>query len=89
MPLLQQTWCYRWSSQHMSKVVQYSYSGMGGVDQFDQFMGKLRPSFRKRVWYYPLVRFVLNASVVIGRLIYQKFFVKKSWIFCAALSMPC
>ena len=45
---------------------------MGGVDLFDQFRGKYRVSFRKRVWYYPILRFILNASVVNGWLLYRK-----------------
>lgn len=71
--------CYRWSSKHKSKVavpqpkvIQCYNRGMGGVDQFDQFRGKYRTSFRKRVWYYPLVRFLLNATIVNGWLLYRK-----------------
>ena len=45
---------------------------MSGVDLFDQFRGEYRVSFRKHAWYYPLFRFLLNASVVNGWLLYRK-----------------
>ena len=45
---------------------------MDGVDLFDQFRGKYRVSFQKRAWYYPLFKFLLNASVVNGWLLYRQ-----------------
>lgn len=45
---------------------------MGIVDLFDQFRGKYRVSFCKRVWYYPLFIFFLNASVVNSWLLFRK-----------------
>lgn len=45
---------------------------MAGVDLFDQFRGRYRVSFRKRVWYYPLFRFILNSSIANGCLFYRK-----------------
>ena len=50
--------------------------GMGGVDLFDQFRGKYRSTFRKRVWYYPLFRFVLNASIINLWLLYRNIYEK-------------
>ena len=54
------------------KIIHSYNNGMGGVDIFDQFRGKYRVAFRKRVWYYPLFRFVRNASLVNGWLLYRK-----------------
>ncbi|KAK4299709.1 hypothetical protein Pmani_028025 [Petrolisthes manimaculis] len=71
--------CKRWSKKKKEVVVlpqpnivkQYN-KGMGGVDLFDQFRGKYRVSFRKRVWYFPLFRFLLNGSIVNGWILYKK-----------------
>lgn len=71
--------CKRWSKAKKERVsvpqpviIQHYNKGMGGVDLFDQFRGKYRVTFRKRAWYYPLFRFLLNASVVNGWLMYRK-----------------
>ena len=71
--------CRRWSKQkkyHISiqqpVMIQKYNKGMGGVDLFDQFRGKYRVSFRKRVWYYSLFRFLVNSSVVNGWLLFRK-----------------
>lgn len=53
-------------------IIQQYNKSMRGVDLFDQFRGKYRVPFRKHVWYYPLFRFLLNASLVKGWLIYRK-----------------
>ena len=70
--------CKRWSKAKKERVsvpqpviIQHYNKGMGGVDLFDQFRGKYRVTFRKRAWYYPLFRFLLNASVVNGWLMYR------------------
>ena len=71
--------CNRWSAKHKKvtavpqpKVIQHYNNGMGGVDLFDQFRAKYRVAFRKRVWYYPIFRLLLNATVVNGWLYYRK-----------------
>ena len=63
--------CNRWSAKYKKvtavpqpKVIQHYNNGMGGVDLFDQFRAKYRVAFRKRVWYYPIFRLLLNATVV-------------------------
>lgn len=77
--LLTMSKCNRWSTQHKKvvslpqpRVIQMYNHGMGGVDLFDQFRAKYRISFRKRTWYYPLFRFILNATVVNGWLYFRK-----------------
>ena len=50
----------------------YTTREWGGVDLFDQFRGRYRVGFRKRVWYFPLFRFLLNGSVVNGWILYRK-----------------
>jgi DNA excision repair protein ERCC-6 len=71
--------CNRWSAKHKKvanilqpKIIQHYNNGMGGVDLFDQFRAKYRVAFRKRVWYYPIFRFLLNATVVNGWLYVRK-----------------
>lgn len=61
--------CKMWSKQKKEAVtipqpfiIQEYNSGMGGVDLFDLF----------RVWYFPLFKFVLNASIVNGLLLYRR-----------------
>ena len=54
------------------KIINDYNKCMGGVDLFDQFRGKYRTCFRKRVWYYPLFRFILNATVSNGWILYRK-----------------
>ena len=54
------------------KMIQFYNNGMGGVDLLDQFRAKYRVAFRKRVWYFPLFRFLLNSSVVNGWILFRK-----------------
>lgn len=71
--------CKRWPKQLCNPkvvsqpiLIQNYNQGMKGVEAFDQLRGKYRVSFRKRVWYYPIFRFILNASIVNGWLLYRK-----------------
>ncbi|KAK4314976.1 hypothetical protein Pmani_013759 [Petrolisthes manimaculis] len=70
--------CKRWSKKKKEVVclpqpviIQQYNKGMGGVDLFDQLRGKYRVAFRKRAWYFPLFRFLLNATIVNGWLMYR------------------
>lgn len=63
--------CKRWSKNVKKEVVypmptivnEYN-KHMGGVDMFDQQRALYRIKIRKKCWYWPLIRFMLNGSVV-------------------------
>ncbi|KAJ8931569.1 hypothetical protein NQ314_015516 [Rhamnusium bicolor] len=61
---------FRYSGIHKRKIyvlqpslIKEYNNGMGGVDLFDQFRGRYRINIRSRKWYWPIVRFCINASI--------------------------
>lgn len=68
---LTETTCMRYSGVEKKRVnfpqptlVKYYNKGMGGVDLFDQMRALYRTNIRSKKWYFPLFRFMLNATVV-------------------------
>lgn len=71
--------CRRWSKKEKETMslpqpvmVQRYNRSMRGLELFDWYRAKYRIAFRKRVWYFPLFRFLLNASIVNAWLMYAK-----------------
>ncbi|CAH1967391.1 unnamed protein product [Acanthoscelides obtectus] len=63
--------CKRWSMKDKSAIqvdqpslVHLYNKGMGGVDRFDQMRGLYRSRIRSKTWYWPLIRFCLDGSIV-------------------------
>lgn len=70
--------CRRYSRSHKRKIdvlqpslIKEYNNGMGGVDLFDQFRGRYRINIRSRKWYWPIVRFCINASIVNAWLLFR------------------